>query len=103
MLVAAGNINQAYDVIGIVHAVVTRPAKSGGCSSSGGLPVQEAYQAVTKALEDAALRSGGTALIHVNYNYRISTTNIGCNQDKAVFEVYGWGTAVILMSVEQNS
>lgn len=103
MLVAAGNINQAYDVIGVVHAVVTRPAKSSGCSEAGGLPIQEAYQAVTLALQEAAQKSGGTGLIHVNYDYRISTTNMGCNQTSAVFEVYGWGTAVALLQKGQAS
>lgn len=65
MLTAAGNINQPYEVVGIVHAVVTRPAKSPGCSEPGGLPIQEAYEAVTTALQQAAMRSGAAGLIHV--------------------------------------
>ena len=96
MLVAAGNINTSYDVIGVVHAVVVRPATSAGCSGPGGLPIQEAFEAVTAALQNAATKSGANGLIHVSYSHRVSTTTVGCNQGKAVFEVYGWGTAIRL-------
>ena len=96
MLTAAGNINEPYTALGIVHAVVTRPAKSAGCSGPGGLPIQEAYEAVLSALVVSAERSGGDALIHVNYDYRLSATTAGCGSNKAVFEVYGWGTAIRL-------
>lgn len=98
MLTAAGNINRAYETLGVVHAVVARPAKNPGCGGSGGgLPVQEAFEAVLKALENSAAKSGGDGLIHVSYDYRISSTNVGCNTNRAVFEVYGWGTAVRLL------
>ena len=97
MLTAAGNINQPYEVIGMVHAVVIRPAKDAGCSGrGGGLPIQEAYESVLKTLEAAASRSGGDGVIHVNYDYRLSSAKVGCDQSKTVFEVYGWGTAVRL-------
>ena len=81
---------------GVIHAVVTRPAKSAGCSGVGGLPVQDAFDSVLKALEASAAKSGGDGVIHVSYDYRVSSTNMGCNQSKAVFEVYGWGTVIRL-------
>jgi uncharacterized protein YbjQ (UPF0145 family) len=95
MLEAAGNINQPYEVLGVVHAVVAKPAKGAGCSGSGGLPIQEAFDEVLKALRDAASRSGGNGLIHINYSHRTSSTQVGCsNQSTAVFEVYGWATVI---------
>lgn len=94
MLAATGNINGDYEVLGVVHAVVTRPQKAAGCSAPGGLPVQETYEAVTQALHQAALASGGNGVIHVGYDYRVSTANMGCNSVQPVFEVYGWGTAI---------
>ena len=99
MLIAAGNINQDYVVIGVVHATVSRTPKGGGCGSVGGLPIQEAYQAVTKSLADAATASGGDGLIHVHYDYRMASQSVGCgNSTQAVLEVYGWGTAIKLKS-----
>jgi uncharacterized protein YbjQ (UPF0145 family) len=97
MLAASGNINREYEVLGMVHAVVVRPQVSAGCGGTGGgLPVQEAYQEATKALHASAVASGGDGVIHVNFNYRQSATNVGCNNTKPTFEVYGWGTAIKL-------
>ena len=96
MLTAAGNINQPYTSLGVIHAVVTKPAKEPGCSGGGGLPIQEAFDAVLAALEASAAKSGGDGLIHVSYDYRVSSTSMACNQTKAVFEVYGWGTVIRL-------
>jgi hypothetical protein len=96
MLTAAGNINQPYTALGVIHAVVTKPAKEAGCSGSGGLPIQEAFDAVLRALEASAAKSGGNGIIHVAYDYRVSSTSMACNQSKAVIEVYGWGTVVRL-------
>ena len=96
MLAAAGNINQPYATLGVIHAVVTRPAKEAGCSGAGGLPIQEAFDAVLDALTVSAAKSGGDGLIHVSYDYRVSATNMACNQSKAVIEVYGWGTVICL-------
>ena len=97
MLAASGNINRDYDVLGMVHTVVVRAQKSPGCSGKGGgLPVQEAYQDATAALHAAAVASGGDGVIHVSFDYRQSATNIGCNNTKPTFEVYGWGTAIKL-------
>jgi uncharacterized protein YbjQ (UPF0145 family) len=93
-LIATGNINAPYEVLGVVHAVVTRTSKSTGCGGIGGLPIQEAYEAVTNALHAAAIQSGGNGVIHVGYDYRLSTTKLGCNNTQPVFEVYGWGTAI---------
>jgi hypothetical protein len=96
MLTAAGNINQPYATLGVIHAVVTKPAKEAGCSGRGGLPIQEAFDAVLEALKASAAKSGGDGLIHVSYDYRVSSTNMACNQSKAVIEVYGWGTVIRL-------
>ena len=50
MLAASGNINEDYEVLGMVHTVVVRTETSAGCNGQGGgLPVQEAYQEATKA------------------------------------------------------
>jgi hypothetical protein len=100
MLVAAGNINQPYEALGVIHAVVTRPAKSSGCSGPGGLPIQEAFDAVLQSLKETAARSGGNGLIHVSYSHRVSTKAVGCDQSKAVFEVYGWGTVIRITDVQ---
>jgi hypothetical protein len=35
MLTTAGNINKAYETLGVIHAVVVRPAKDAGCSGEG--------------------------------------------------------------------
>jgi hypothetical protein len=96
MLIAAGNINSQYDVLGMVDTVVVRPQTSPGCSGQGGLPVQEAYLEAATALHAAAISSGGDVVIHVGFDYRMSSTNMGCNNTKPVFEVHGWGTAIRL-------
>ena len=97
MLAASGNINRQYEVLGMVHAVVVSPRTSAGCNGKGGeLPVQRAYQEVTKSLYESARASGGDGVIHVGYNYRISSTKMGCDNSKPTFEVYGWGTAIKL-------
>ncbi|RED30377.1 hypothetical protein BJ123_117105 [Rhodopseudomonas thermotolerans] len=93
-LIATGNINYPYEVLGVVHATVSRTPTAGGCGNSGRLPIQEAYEEVTQALYDAALASGGDGVIHVGYDYRMSSANLGCNNTQPVFEVYGWGTAI---------
>jgi uncharacterized protein YbjQ (UPF0145 family) len=95
MLVAAGNINQAYDVLGIVHVAVSRTLQGAGCGKAGGLPTQAAYEAASQALAQAAAASGGDGVIHVSFDYRMATA-IGCASQKPVFEVYGWGTAIKL-------
>jgi hypothetical protein len=93
-LAATGNINTRYEVLGVVHATVSRTPKSAGCGRTGGLPIQEAYEAVTEALHDAAISSGGNGVTHIGYDYRMSSASLGCNNTQPVFEVYGWGTAI---------
>jgi hypothetical protein len=36
----------------------------------------------------------GNGVIHVEYDYRLSSANLGCNSTQPVFEVYGWGAAI---------
>jgi uncharacterized protein YbjQ (UPF0145 family) len=96
LIAATGNINERYEVIGVVHAVITRAQKRGGCGRPAGLPIQEAYEAATKALVAAARESGGNGVIHIGYDYRLSSTGWGCNAKQPVIEVYAWGTAIEL-------
>jgi uncharacterized protein YbjQ (UPF0145 family) len=53
-------------------------------------------------LHASAIASGGDGVIHVNFDYRQSSTNMGCNNVKPTFEVYGWGTAVKLKAVRNE-
>jgi uncharacterized protein YbjQ (UPF0145 family) len=101
-LIASGNINEPYLVLGMVHAVVTRPAKRRGCGELGGLPVEDAYREAARALHASALKSGGDGVIHVGFEHRISSTTLSCNQTAPVFEVYGWGTAIKLEPERQS-
>jgi uncharacterized protein YbjQ (UPF0145 family) len=94
MLLAAGNINQPYKVLGVIHVVITREQTRNGCGTPTGLPVQEAYDAAANALGAAAKKSSANGVIHICYDYRLSATSYGCNSTRPVFEVYGWGTAV---------
>lgn len=97
MLTATGDINQPYEVIGVVHATATRKSKKNGCGGSGGLPVQETYRAATAALVEAAGASGGNGVIHIGYDYRVTSLQVGCGStSEPQFEVYAWGTAVII-------
>lgn len=97
MLTATGNINQPYEVLGVVHATIARQAKKTGCGGAGGLPVQEAYEAATQALVDATAASGGDGVIHIGYDYRLASSQVGCGgTSEPLFEVYSWGTAVKL-------
>lgn len=102
-LIASGNINEAYQVLGLVHAVVSRPAPKATCGGFGGLPVQDAYQQAADSLHASALASGGDGVIHVNFDYRLSQRSFGCGQaETPVFEVYAWGTAIKRQARESN-
>ena len=96
LIASTGDIQESYETLGVIHAVVTRPAKSGGCSGSGGLPIHEAFGEVTRSLQETAKSSGGDGVIHIGYSHRVSSANFGCGGDKAVFEVYAWGTVIRL-------
>ena len=99
VIASTGDIQEAYETLGVIHAVVTRPAKSAGCGGSGGLPIHEAFGEVTRSLQETAKSSGGDGVIHIGYSHRVSSANFGCQGDKAVFEVYGWGTVIRLKEV----
>lgn len=96
VIASTGDVQEPYETLGVIHAVVTRPAKSAGCGGSGGLPIHEAFGEVTRSLQDTARSSGGNGVIHIGYSHRVSSANFGCGGDKAVFEVYAWGTVVRL-------
>lgn len=97
MLISSGNINQPYTVIGMVYAVVTREQPKAGCGKVSGLPVQKAYEAAGEALYNAAKASKGDGVINIGYDYRVASKTVGCNNnEKPLFEVYAWGTAVKL-------
>jgi uncharacterized protein YbjQ (UPF0145 family) len=97
MLLATGNINEAYEVLGVVHAVVSKRAEKKGCSSTG-LPVEAAYKEGTNALAAQASASGADGVIHIGYDYRMATARVGCGGGELVstFELYAWGTAIRL-------
>jgi hypothetical protein len=90
-VVAAGNINQPYTSLGVVHATVAR--EETGCS--GGLPVGPALREATNLLIQQAYDVGGDGLIHISYMHRVSSSQ-GCAGAKANFEVYAWGTAITI-------
>ncbi len=92
MLTASGNINQAYDVIGVMTISVIKPQKT-GCAGEG-LPVDAAYQEAVTGLVALAERRGANGVIHIGFEHRVSTSNVGCGNTSANFELYAWGTAV---------
>lgn len=97
MLASTGNINQPYDVVGVVHASVAKTVSKNGCGVASGLPTQQTYEEATQALKAAAKASGGNAVINIGYDYRVATTTVGCGKNsEPVFEVYAWGTAIRL-------
>lgn len=94
MLTSTGNIQAAYTTIGVVHASASKVPGKGGCGQSTGIPTDAAYRDATAALVEAARMSGGDAVIHIGYDYRMATKQMGCNSVEPSFEVYAWGTAV---------
>lgn len=92
MLKAAGNINQPYEVIGVV---VSFASQEQGCN--GELSTEAAYRNAVKRLEQSATEAGGDALIHINFQNRMAVAT-RCTATKQVFEVCAWGTAVKLAS-----
>ena len=96
MLTATGNINRDYTVIGVVNATASKTPQKGGCGQTTGIPIDGAYREATAALAEAAKLSGGDAVIHIGYDYRMATKQMGCNGTEPSFEVYAWGTAVKL-------
>ena len=51
MLASTGNINQPYDVVGVVHASVAKTVSKNGCGVASGLPTQQTYEEATQALK----------------------------------------------------
>jgi uncharacterized protein YbjQ (UPF0145 family) len=95
MIVATGNINQDYEVIDVVHAVVNRAPKKTGFFKPAALPVAEAYQAATTMLVDAAKKLQGDGVINIGYAHRVVSTPAGCGNDSRThLEVTAWGTVI---------
>lgn len=92
MITATGNINQDYEVIGVLTISVIKPQKT-GCSG-GGLPVDAAYQEAVAGLVALADQRDANGVIHIGFEHRVSTTSVGCGNSSANFELYAWGTAV---------
>jgi Putative heavy-metal-binding len=88
---AAGNVNQPYESLGVVLAVVSR--QQSGCG--GGLPVGQALKDATDELKRQAATRGANGLIHISFMHRV-TTSPGCGGASTNIEVYAWGTAVKL-------
>lgn len=93
MLTATGNINQSYEVLGVMTISVIKPEKT-GCSG-GGLPVDAAYQEAVAGLVAMANKRGANGVIHIGFEHRVSST-VGCGNSNSNFELYAWGTAVAL-------
>jgi hypothetical protein len=91
LFTAAGNINSAYQPIGLVFAVISR--QESGCG--GGLPVGQALIDATDELQRQAAAKGGNGVLHISYMHRVSTSP-GCGSATANIEVYAWGTAVVV-------
>ncbi|MGF1592141.1 MAG: hypothetical protein ACFCUW_02615 [Kiloniellaceae bacterium] len=92
LITAAGNINQPYESLGVVLAVISR--QESGCG--GGLPVGQALVDATNDLKMQASSKGADGVIHISYMHRVSTS-AGCGGSKSSFEVYAWGTAIRLL------
>lgn len=91
VLTSAGNLNQPYETLGMVLAVISR--QESGCG--GGLPVGQALADATDDLKRQAWNKGGDGVIHISYMHRVSTS-AGCGGSTSNFEVYAWGTAIRL-------
>jgi len=91
LLTAAGNINQPYQPLGLVFAVISR--QEAGCY--GGLPIAQALGDATDDLQRQAAERGGNAVLHISYMHRVSASP-GCASANANIEVYAWGTAAIV-------
>jgi len=92
MITATGNINQNYEVIGVLTISVIKPQKT-GCSGDG-LPVDAAYEEAVSGLVSLANKRGANGVIHIGFEHRVSTSAVGCGGSSANFELYAWGTAV---------
>lgn len=96
MLMAAGDIQDRYQVIGLVFAVASRTPEQKGCSVPV-LGLGQTYQDASTALESAAAARGADAVIHIGFEHRYATATTGCGGPTTAFEVYSWGTAVKLL------
>lgn len=97
MLMAAGNIQDRYQVLGLVFAVASRTPESKGCNVPV-LGLGQTYQDAASQLQNAAVARGADAVIHVGFEHRYSTATTGCGATTTAFEVYSWGTAVKLLA-----
>jgi hypothetical protein len=97
MLMAAGDIQDRYQVIGLVFAVASRTPEAKGCSVPV-LGLGQTYQDAATQLESAARVRGADAVIHIGFEHRYSAATTGCGASTTAFEVYSWGTAVKLVA-----
>ena len=89
MLLAVGNIQNKYEVVGVVFGYSLRAGE--GCSNSISL-VSVFKDSVTR-LEESAADLGADGVIHINFQQR-DTIAKGCGGGKPASEVYAWGTAI---------
>lgn len=97
MLMAAGDIHDSYEVIGLVFAVASRTPEQSGCSAPV-LGLGQTYRDAAASLEQAAQERGANAVIHIGFEHRYAAATTGCGGSTTAFEVYSWGTAVKLTS-----
>ena len=90
VLVTTGEVHAKYEPVKIVFAV--------GGSHSGlfkGASPQEAFERATQALQMAAVRAGGHAVVCCSFGYAAVPTG-GCGGGSG-FTVHGYGTVVRLV------
>jgi uncharacterized protein YbjQ (UPF0145 family) len=89
MLLAAGDVQYRYEVLGIVFGYSLRSGE--GCNNS--ISLVNVFHDATTALEATAKQKGAEGVIHINFQQR-DTMAKGCGGGKPASEVYAWGTAI---------
>ncbi len=89
MLLAAGDVQHRYEVMGVVFGYALRSGE--GCNNS--ISLIAVFQEATAALENSAKGKGAEGVIHINFQQR-DTIAKGCGGGKPASEVYAWGTAI---------
>jgi len=102
-MVSTGDINNKYQIIGVVGSTINNQEDStaaGGCGGCGGpvattvtISTEETYEKAAEKLLELAKAKGGDAIIYATFDYRIAISGTG-NFTKQVKELFCYGTAV---------
>ena len=90
LTLSTGDLKQPYDIVDVVFAY--------GSSGEGFLKTAnplEAYGKVANELRDHAAKLGANAIVNAAFDYR-TASGTGCSSGKLLFEVFAYGTAVML-------